>query len=73
MGGCLSMGSCTISDLRMVVDCCPCMGSVLVFRTHRTAADPGASVGDLSKLFSITLEDKLRCNQSGKFRWGLCR
>jgi hypothetical protein len=37
-------------------------------RASRTASDPGAAVGDLSKLFTVTVEEKLRCGQTGKVR-----
>ena len=42
-----------------------CFGTA---RAQRAASDAGAAVGDVAKLFSFAVEEKLRCSQSGKVR-----
>jgi len=37
-------------------------------KSEKNAHDPGAAAGDVSRLFEFKLEDKLRCEQSSKFR-----
>lgn len=37
-------------------------------RSERNSSDAGAGAGDVSKLFDFTLQEKLKCMQSGKFR-----